>query len=99
MQGTEKPDRELLDALGLCVPCQESCSVSGGLGFRVVVDRWVSRGRCQSSASWGPDAVVFVGEGGDVFGEVDAVGDVLSVEALIFDGFEVLLSQCPFSGV
>ena len=41
----------------------------------------------------GPDAVVFVGEGGDVFGEVDSVGDVLSVEALVFDGFEPALDD------
>ena len=41
----------------------------------------------------GSDAVVFVGEGGDVFGEVDAVGDVLSVEALVFEGFEPALDD------
>ena len=32
------------------------------------------------------EAVVSVGEGGDVLGEVDAVGDVLAVEALVFEG-------------
>ena len=36
------------------------------------------------------EAVVSVGEGGDVLGEVNAVGDVLAVEALVFEGFSVL---------
>lgn len=35
------------------------------------------------------EAVVSVGEGGDVLGEVDAVGDVLAVEALVFEGLPV----------
>ena len=36
----------------------------------------------------GPDRVVLEREGGDVFGEVDAVGDVLAVEALVFQCLE-----------
>ena len=41
----------------------------------------------------GSDRVVFVGEGGDALGEVDAVGDVLAVEALVFEGLEPALDD------
>ena len=41
----------------------------------------------------GAHGVVFVGEGGDVLGEVDAVGDVLAVEALVFEGLEPALDD------
>ena len=41
----------------------------------------------------GSDRVVCVGEGGDVLGEVDSVGDVLAVEALVFEGLEPALDD------
>ena len=41
----------------------------------------------------GAHGVVFVGEGGDVCGEVDAVGDVLSIEALVLQCLEPALDD------
>ena len=39
------------------------------------------------------DVVVFVDEGGHRVGEADAVGDVLAVEALAFEGLEPALDD------
>lgn len=43
----------------------------------------------------GPDAVVFVEVAGDVVGELDAVGDAVAVEPLVFQRLEPARSMTP----
>ena len=58
------------------------------LGLRIGSDTCVSRGRCQAKASWGRIVLHLRVEGSDMLSEVDAVGDVSSVEALLLEGLE-----------